>query len=59
MPRLTPPTPTTFAISALLVLLAIAAYYLHALSNILPINVFWLVIVAYLVLFLGNLIKGI
>ena len=59
MLRLTPPTTTTFVISIILAVLAIAGQYVHQISSILPVNMFWLVVIAYFVLFLGNVIRGI
>jgi hypothetical protein len=59
MPRLTPPTPTTFLISVIIGVVAVAGQYIHQISNYVPISMFWLVVVAYLVLFFGNIIRGI
>jgi hypothetical protein len=58
MLRLTPPTSTTFIISIILAVVAIAGQYIHQISNYVPISTFWLVVIAYVVLFFGNLIRG-
>jgi hypothetical protein len=59
MLRLTPPTSTTFVISIIIAIIAVAGQYVHQISNFVPINMFWLAVIAYLVLFFGNLIRGI
>jgi hypothetical protein len=59
MLRLTPPTVTTFVISVILAVVALAAHYSHQISGHIPINTFWLAVIAYVVLFLGNVIRGI
>ncbi len=59
MLRLTPPTSTTFIISIILAVVAVAGQYIHQISNYVPISMFWLAVIAYLVLFLGNVIRGI
>jgi hypothetical protein len=59
MLRLTPPTSTTFIISIILAAVAIAGQYSHQIANFVPFNLFWLAVIAYLVLFFGNLIRGI
>jgi hypothetical protein len=59
MPRLTPPTPTTFLISVIVAVLAILGHQLPQLATHIPLNLFWLMVIAWLVLFFGNLIKGI
>jgi hypothetical protein len=59
MPRLTPPTTTTFAISIILAVVAVAGQYIHQISNYVPTSMFWLAVIAYLVLFFGNVIRGI
>jgi hypothetical protein len=56
--RLTPPTSLTFTISVLLAVLAIVGQFAHMVSNYIPISMFWLAIVAYIVLFLGNVVRG-
>ena len=58
MLRLTPPTSTTFVISIILAVVAVAGQYIHQISNYVPVSMFWLVVIAYLVLFFGNLIRG-
>jgi hypothetical protein len=58
MLRLTPPTSTTFVISIILAVVAVAGQYIHQISNYVPISMFWLAVIAYLVLFFGNLIRG-
>jgi hypothetical protein len=59
MLRLTPPTITTFIISVILAGVAVAGQYVPSISNALPINLFWLAVIAYIVLFFGNIIRGI
>lgn len=56
--RLTPPTNLTFTISMLLAVLAIVGQFVHMVSNYIPISMFWVAIVAYIVLFLGNAVRG-
>jgi hypothetical protein len=58
MLRLTPPTTTTLVISAILAILALAGHYSPEISSLIPMNIFWLVVIAYVVLLLGNLIRG-
>jgi hypothetical protein len=58
MLRLTPPTSTTFIISIILAVVAVAGQYIHQISNYVPISMFWLAVIAYIVLFFGNLIRG-
>jgi hypothetical protein len=59
MLRLTPPTITTFIISVILAGVAVAGQYVPSISNAVPINLFWLAVIAYIVLFFGNIIRGI
>ena len=56
--RLTPPTNTTFMISVLLAVLAIVGQFVHMVSSSIPISMFWVAIAAYIVLFLGNVLRG-
>lgn len=56
--RLTPPTNITFFISMLLAILSIAGQFVSMVSNYIPISMFWVSIVAYIVLWLGNLVRG-
>ncbi|NJM33884.1 MAG: hypothetical protein HC850_03305 [Rhodomicrobium sp.] len=56
--RLTPPTNLTFFISVLFALLAIVGQFIHAIATNIPISMFWVAIVAYIVLFLGNVVRG-
>jgi hypothetical protein len=58
MPRLTPPTTTTLFISLILAVVAVAGQYVHAISSHIPVGMFWLAVAAYIVLLLGNLIRG-
>jgi hypothetical protein len=58
MLRLTPPTGSTLLISVILAAIAVAGQYIHQISNYVPISMFWLVVIAYAVLLLGNLIRG-
>lgn len=56
--RLTPPTNMTFLISILLAALSIVGQFVSYVSNYIPISMFWVAIVAYIVLLLGNLVRG-
>ncbi len=56
--NLTPPTKQTFLISILLAALAIVGQFVHMISNYVPISMFWVAIIAYIVLFLGNIVRG-
>jgi hypothetical protein len=58
MLRLTPPTTTTLLISLILAVVAVAGQYIHQISNYIPMSMFWLAVIAYIVLLLGNLIRG-
>ena len=58
MPRLTPPTITTLLISLILAVVAVAGQYNHQISSLIPMSMFWLAVIAYIVLLLGNLIRG-
>jgi hypothetical protein len=59
MLRLTPPTITTFIISVILAAIAVAGQYIPEISDLVPISMFWLAVIAYVVLFVGNVIRGI
>jgi hypothetical protein len=59
MLRLTPPTITTFLISVVLAAVAVAGQYVDQISNFVPVNMFWLAVIAYVVLFVGNIVRGI
>jgi hypothetical protein len=56
--RLTPPTNFTFVISMLLAALAVVGQFVSMVSNYVPLSMFWVAIVAYIVLWLGNLLRG-
>ena len=56
--RLTPPTNATFFLSMLLAGLSIVGQFVSMVSNYIPISMFWVAIVAYIVLWLGNLVRG-
>ncbi|MGF1620656.1 MAG: hypothetical protein ACFCUR_08585 [Rhodomicrobiaceae bacterium] len=56
--RLTPPTNLTFFISMLLAALAIIGQFVSMIQVNMPISMFWIAIVAYIVLWLGNLLRG-
>jgi hypothetical protein len=56
--RLTPPTNLTFVISMLLAALAIVGQFVSMIQVNMPISMFWIAIVAYIVLWLGNLLRG-
>jgi hypothetical protein len=48
----------TFFISMLMAVIAIVGQFISMISNYIPISMFWLAIIAYIVLFLGNVIRG-
>jgi len=56
--NLTPPTNMTFFISMLMAVIAIVGQFISMISNYIPISMFWLAIIAYIVLFLGNVVRG-
>ncbi|HKJ62464.1 MAG TPA: hypothetical protein VKA94_10810 [Hyphomicrobiales bacterium] len=56
--RLTPPTNMTFLISAILAAIALVGQFASMVSNYIPISMFWVAIVAYVLLLLGNLVRG-
>ena len=56
--RLTPPTNLTFFISMMLAVLAIVGRFVSLIQVNMPISMFWIAIVAYIVLWLGNLMRG-
>jgi len=56
--RLTPPTNMTFLISAILAAIALIGQFASMVSNYIPISMFWVAIVAYVLLLLGNLVRG-
>ncbi len=56
--RLTPPTKLTLLISTLLAVLSIIGQFVSIVSNYVPISMFWVAIVAYIVLWLGNVLRG-
>ncbi len=56
--RLTPPTNAAFFLSMLLAGLSIIGQFVSMVSNYIPISMFWVAIVAYIVLWLGNLVRG-
>jgi len=56
--RLTPPTNLTFFISMMLAALAIVGQFVSMIQVNMPISMFWIAIVAYIVLWLGNLLRG-
>jgi hypothetical protein len=56
--RLTPPTNMTLLISVILAGVAIVGQFVSMVSNYIPISMFWVAIVAYMLLLLGNLVRG-
>jgi hypothetical protein len=56
--RLTPPPNLTFVISMMLAALAIVGQFVSMIQVNMPISMFWVAIVAYIVLWLGNLLRG-
>ena len=55
---LTPPTKTTFYFSAVLAILAVVGNLVPAISSHIPMSMLWLAVAAYIVLFLGNVVRG-
>jgi len=56
--RLTPPTNLTFLISMLLAGLSIVGQFVSMIQVNIPISMFWVAIAAYIILWLGNLMRG-
>jgi hypothetical protein len=48
----------TFFISMLLAALSIVGQFVSMVSNYIPLSMFWVAIVAYVILWLGNLVRG-
>lgn len=60
MTRLTPPTNTTFLISLLIFLLGLIAHFVPQVAAGIPLSgSYWMPVAAYIVLGLGNLVRGI
>ena len=60
MPPLTPPTTTTFVISLLILLVGVAAQFVPQVAGSLHFTAsYWLPVLAYVVLALGVLIRGV
>jgi hypothetical protein len=55
---LTPPTRVTFIISVVLAILALLVHYAHVSVPIVSAHVWETLLLAYLVLLLGNLLRG-
>jgi hypothetical protein len=55
---LTPPTKTTFFVSIVLAILAVFGNLMSAIANYSPVSMLWLAVAAYIVLFLGNVVRG-
>lgn len=55
---LTPPTNKTLLISLLFAVFAILGQFVQMVSSSIPISMFWLAIIGYVVLLLGNVIRG-
>jgi len=55
---LTPPTRVTFIISVVLAILALLVHYAHVSIPVVSAHVWETLLLAYLVLFLGNLLRG-
>ena len=56
--RLNPPTILIFLVSLIIAILAILPRFGVDIPNYIPNQEYWLAILAYVVLMLGNLIKG-
>jgi hypothetical protein len=55
---LTPPTRVTFIISVVLAILALLVHYAHVSIPVVSTHVWETLLLAYLVLLLGNLLRG-
>jgi len=55
---LTPPTRVTFVISLLLAILALLVHYAHVSIPVVSAHVWETLVLAYLVLLIGNLFRG-
>jgi hypothetical protein len=56
---LTPPTNATFLVSLILVIIAIVAHFVPQFAAAVPFSGnFWAPVAAYIVLMLGNLVRG-
>jgi hypothetical protein len=57
--RLTPPTNATFFVSLLLIIIALLAHFVPQVAANIPFSgSFWTPVAAYLILMLGNVVKG-
>ncbi len=56
--RMTPPTKMTLFISMLLAAVSVVGQFASMVTNYIPISMFWVAIVAYIVLLLGVLVRG-
>ena len=56
---LTPPTRVTFIISVVLAILALLVHYAHVSIPVVSAHVWETLLLAYLVLLIGNLLRGI
>jgi hypothetical protein len=57
--RLTPPTTSTFLLSLIIAAVAVAMPYLPLLSSHIPLDKFYVSLIAYVILMAGNVIRGI
>jgi hypothetical protein len=48
----------TFFISSLLAAISIVGQFVSMVSNYIPISMFWVAIIAFILLWLGNLVRG-
>ncbi len=57
--QLTPPTSTTFFLSLILAIFAVALPYIPGLAGHIPLDKFYIAVIAYLILLVGNLVRGV
>lgn len=57
--RLTPPTNSTFFLSLLIAIFAVAMPYVPSLASHIPLDKFYVCLIAYAILMAGNVVKGI
>lgn len=56
--RLTPPTKLTFMLSILIAIGAFLVKYVPVISTYVPVTSFWIAIAAFVLLALGNVLRG-
>lgn len=56
--RLTPPTKLTFMLSLLLAIAAFVVKFIPVVSTYVPVTGFWIAMAAFVLLALGNFVRG-